>query len=44
MTNALILSMLFMLMYSNGVEHKVLFMIFWALANLFNIWGSEKWR
>lgn len=44
MINALILSMLYLLMHSNGVEYKVVFMIFWALANLFNIWDSEKWR
>lgn len=44
MTNALILSMLFMLMYYNGVEHKVLFMILWWLATAFNVCGSEKWR
>lgn len=44
MTNALILSMLAMLMYSHGVDDMVIFCILWWVAIFFNTFAGEKWR
>lgn len=44
MTNALILSMLALLVSSHGVDHKVVFLILWWAAIFFNTFASEKLR
>lgn len=44
MTNALILAMLWMLMYASNVEYPKLFVFMWCLAVFINSFGSKKWR
>lgn len=44
MTNALILAMLALLVFSHGVEHMIFFWILWWLATFFNTFAGEKWR
>ena len=44
MTNALILGLLWLLMYYSNIEHQKLFVFMWWVAIFFNTFAGEKWR